>query len=524
MSHRAPPARRRRLLFVSSNGGGMGHLTRLMAIARRLPADCEPLFLTQSSGIEAVRKLGFWVDYIPPQRASGLGAVEWQAYLRARIGSILRLLGPEAIVFDGTFPYKGLIRAMEEFPQVQRIWSRRAMWKPITAQRAELSLAHVEAFDRIIEPGELAAEADRGFTTTQRDRVSPVEPVLFLDHDEILSREEARAELGIAPEVVAALLNLGAGNINQIDPVLAAVADMLGRDPSVHLMAIQSLISRQGLAVDGGRISRLETYPLSRVIRAFDFCIAAPGYNSFHELLASAVPTVFIPNEQTDIDDQVARAEWAARAGVGLMSRADDLEALDRALTAMLDPAVRDRIGQRCRELPGCDGARQAAAMIAASGWIAPARPAVPVLVPEGSAMAELRRRLWHFWRRVRLIAARLRGARDPEGAVSPKRPGRGRPRGAPRRALVVASGALADPSRIQALGDWIAANHAGAVVLVPADALPPLSRRGLTVELLVDGDARDRPDQVDFAAYARWKSDAVRDAYGCEAVVVWGE
>ena len=44
----AAPLRPLRVLLVSSNGVGMGHLTRLLAIARRLPPPIEPVFVTMS--------------------------------------------------------------------------------------------------------------------------------------------------------------------------------------------------------------------------------------------------------------------------------------------------------------------------------------------------------------------------------------------------------------------------------------------------------------------------------------------
>ncbi len=369
-----PPARRRRkVLFFSSNGGGLGHLTRLLAIARRLPDDCEPLFLTSSTGLEAVRKLGFWVDYVPALAVSGMGRLDWQDYLQARLTTALRVFRPEALVFDGTWAYDGLLRAMSEFPHVRRIWCRRAMWKPISARRVRRSHQHLAAFDLVLEPGDFAAEADQGVTTTQKEHVRQLEPILLLGEDEILSREEARRELGIAPDAVAGLLSLGAGNINHLDGVLEAVAEVMGSNPGVQLLAAQSLISRRGLAVDQ-RIARIETYPLSRTMRAFDFCVAAPGYNSFHELLAGAVPTVFIPNQETEVDDQEARAAWAARRGAALVAHDERPDELRRVLAQVLDPAVRDQLRDGCRDLPGRAGATQAADVIAGASSSAIAR------------------------------------------------------------------------------------------------------------------------------------------------------
>jgi UDP-N-acetylglucosamine:LPS N-acetylglucosamine transferase len=56
-------------------------------------------------------------------------------------------------------------------------------------------------------------------------------------------------------------------------------------------------------------------YPLSRYFHAFDVAISASGYNSFHELLRFGVPTLFVPNRSTAMDDQVARASFAAKKG-----------------------------------------------------------------------------------------------------------------------------------------------------------------------------------------------------------------
>src|SRR5690606_14474156 len=44
----------RRVLFVSSNGVGVGHLTRLLAIARRMPAGIAPVFATMSQAMKVI--------------------------------------------------------------------------------------------------------------------------------------------------------------------------------------------------------------------------------------------------------------------------------------------------------------------------------------------------------------------------------------------------------------------------------------------------------------------------------------
>ena len=60
-------------------------------------------------------------------------------------------------------------------------------------------------------------------------------------------------------------------------------------------------------------------FPLSRRFRAFDLAVSAAGYNSFHELLRFGIPTLFIPNQDTALDDQQGRAQFAADRGLAHM-------------------------------------------------------------------------------------------------------------------------------------------------------------------------------------------------------------
>ncbi len=492
-----------RVLFISSNGGGMGHLTRLLAVARRLPATHEPLFLTMSTGIDAVRREGFWVDYLPTASASKLPMETWLRYLEDRVLTAARTLAPTAIVFDGTFVYGGLLCALERLPHVYKVWSRRGMWKPLPEERARQSEKQLDAFDLVIEPGDLAAEVDMGVTVQQRDRVRSVAPVIYLDPGEILSREAARAELGIPPDVTCGLVNMGAGNINRLDVVYQAIADLLERQPDVHLVAAQSLVSQKRISIDRSRITPLETYPLSRVLGAFDFCVAAPGYNSFHELLAHGVPTLFVPNEETLTDDQRARAEWGTREGLSLTGHEQDAAVMAAQLDDLMRPATRGALRARCAALPPLDGAHQAAALLAAQ------REAPAAAVFDAPAAREPVG-LVRFARR-KLRRAR-RNWRDPRAALGELRelgadlrhrvlPGSA-PR--PRNLLLTAPTPLTDA----ALADLVAqaTAHPGAVVLAPPDAMPALRRAGLTVELLTD--SRD--------GYADQKLADITRAYDC--------
>ena len=531
----AGPARTR-VLFVSSNGGGMGHLTRLLAIARRLPADHEPVFLTMSTGLDAIARQGHWADHMPTAEAAGLEPARWLRYLEARVVAAVRAVRPAALVFDGTYAYRGLVDAIARFPQLFAVWSRRGMWRPVSAQRRRQAEEQLDAFDLVIEPGDLAGEVDRGLTAEQRDRARLIEPIVFLGEEELLAREAARAELCIPAGATAGLVNLGAGNINELDAVYDEIARTLAEHPEIHLVAAQSLIARRRLPVDPARITPLETYPLSRVLRAFDFCVAAPGYNSFHELLAHRVPTLFIPNEETVLDDQLARATWGSERGYCLTARAGDAAALRRSLGELVRDEVRQEVRRRCAALPPCEGARMAAELVAGgkAAANAPGRRASPAGPPPARRARFTVHPVWLARRarkrlepELRRVAQALRaGAQEFVAALGPADEASEAPTG---RTILIVSREL-DAGEIERLAGALAPRRADLVVLAPAATMLALRRAGLLTELLMEsGPAPVGPDEGGGGAdgtddYAVERIRALVSAHRATRILSWGD
>ena len=62
---------------MTSNGTGLGHLTRSMAIARRLAAEVEPARPHALGAAPVVRELGFPVEYVASYATPGAGS-DWR--------------------------------------------------------------------------------------------------------------------------------------------------------------------------------------------------------------------------------------------------------------------------------------------------------------------------------------------------------------------------------------------------------------------------------------------------------------
>lgn len=371
--HAGPPRRYRRdqrprALFITSNGAGMGHLTRLLGLARHASGFLDPVFFSMSKAVEVVGAAGFAYEYVPFNSAMQTKSALWHKYFADRLNAAIRFYRAQIVVFDGTWPYRGLIEAMTD-SSVLKVWVRRGMWKShISASQ----LLKADYFDLVIEPGEFAESFDEG-ATSQVDNATVVDPMTVLSSDELLSREDALEELGLpGGDSRYALVTLGAGNINDISSVVTTVLDSIVNRTEHRAVVTKVPIAETAVSTDSLRL--LTTFPLARYTRAFDFAVSAAGYNSHAEWLVGQLPTLWIPNLDTMTDDQDARARWAAGAGVGLRSLGDDSASIESNIEILGDADGVTHMIEKMKLLNRGNGSVQAANLIEAA-WESFLRP-----------------------------------------------------------------------------------------------------------------------------------------------------
>lgn len=348
-----------RVLFATSNGTGLGHLNRAMAIARRLPEGFESTIFTLSQAAPVVARQGFDVDYLASYRRPGSGTDRaWNLRLRAKLEQSIDERRPDLVVFDGVHPYRALTHVLSARGAPASVWCRRPLWRQSTPAAA---LRRVGAFDAVLEPGELAASADRGPTVPLRGTARRVDPIVYVDPEELLDRETAAAELGLDPGRRTVLVALGQGG--DLGRATFNALSALSLEPDLQVAVLRSSLAGY-LEAPANVVPLNAPFPISRCFRAFDVAIAAAGYNGFHELIAFGVPSLFVPMSRTT-DDQFARATWAAERGVGLAAAGASDPGLRGQVRRLVDPEVAEGLRRRCGEAFTANGAADAAEFIA---------------------------------------------------------------------------------------------------------------------------------------------------------------
>lgn len=343
-----------RILFVNINGSGMGHMNRCLAYARQLQDRARCCFFSLASAIEVIEGFGFEADYFVSPVWSDNTSRDWNAELSWRLGLILEEFRPDAVVFDGTWPFQGFMKACERYQPPVMVWSNRGLLKE---GRAKVT-TDTSRFDLVIQPAEIGAELPAA-KIEGRQTVLSVPPVCLLDDAEIYDRPLARQKLGLPAEGKLVLFSLGPGNLKDIAGVGHGLIDEFTQADYQVVWARPPISVRDVELPD--TVRPLSIYPLARYLRAFDAFVGAAGYNTCCELVQAGIPSLLVPNEQLS-DDQTARARALTAFVPAVVSACDTAPKRRESVTALLELIKQANTEQS--EAPIMNGARLAAEAI----------------------------------------------------------------------------------------------------------------------------------------------------------------
>jgi UDP-N-acetylglucosamine--N-acetylmuramyl-(pentapeptide) pyrophosphoryl-undecaprenol N-acetylglucosamine transferase len=326
-----------RVLFVANDGFSVGHVMRTLAIARALSrraaqrsVEVRTLLATTSEAhsLLAAEETIATVRLPAPlsARRAGFSDPERRHLVRGTIEGIVNAFGPDLIVVD-TFP-SGPHGELATIGGRRRVLVRRSV--PDDPMLTE-GLAQYD----------MAIVADDPLPSDVRlpiPQVVRVPPITLTEPRDAMSREQARAELGLpADGRVILVASGGGGDVEAVTRAQAIATCIEEVEPGVTVTLALGPLARG--AHPCGATSPLNRPVLAPFFAAFDGAIAPAGYNTAHELAKAGVPTALFAQPRP-FDDQSGRA---ARFSAASLACARSLRRAGRPRCAGLDGDSEDR-------------------------------------------------------------------------------------------------------------------------------------------------------------------------------------
>ncbi len=346
-----------RLLFYAVNGLGLGHVTRLLAIARAVRRSCpdaQILFVTASEADDVIYKEGFAALKVPSKTIAGAARLRPQTHaklVQSVTWNAVAAFNPAALVVD-TFP----AGTLHELLPVLRWEMRRVfVYRAQQAEKADdpffqntLGLYDLALIPHVEGSEEMPLPPQTPFVWTG--------DITIRRRDEALPRDEARARLGLPAQGRVLYVTFGGGGDDELHESLGVVFQAL-KDCSGTLAVAGSPLDRRARSALPANARLVTYYPMAECLSAFDGAVSAAGYNSVVELLHHGVPSVLIPFPR-GLDDQFARVRRAVDAGAAL-SCPLEAAALRETVARLFDPAAA-RLAANAQALMPADGADRA--------------------------------------------------------------------------------------------------------------------------------------------------------------------
>jgi hypothetical protein len=296
------------IVLFPTNGVGFGHFTRMYAVARALrkqAPDLEIVFFTPMPTLHILYSDGFPTYHLAGRyKHADMSATEWNGLVEDMLHLVFEAHRPKWFMFDGAYPYRGMLNAIGSQKSMKKWWMRRGSMK----SNKTVPVDSFSFFDGFILPGEVSSSSKAD------EYIIP--PIKVLDPVDAWTREHARSRLSVPHDAKVVYVQLGAGRINDIENIVSHVLENLFTFPDVYVVLGESMLGSR-LNVLHERLRVIRDYPNTLYAKGFDVSVQAGGYNSYHEMRTFGIPTLFIPNTQTGMDDQIMRCKGAETEGWG---------------------------------------------------------------------------------------------------------------------------------------------------------------------------------------------------------------
>lgn len=327
-------------------------MTRLVAIARELRDILKSMdrafeiwFLTTSEAPQIAHE--FPVFKLPSKtilRQSEGGQRAYASIAKLMISNLIASFRPDALVLD-TIPEGSFKEFLFIKDHAQRCFF---IYRERSEARSRSFQSHLNLYHRILIPESSDADGSGRFplSETLRRKARFLGRSHGFDPERALSREQVRKRFAVPEASRLIYVAAGGGGDPTASKALHQIMSALKGIPDLFILIGLGPLYRGPGYFEPGQLSITET-EVSQYFPGVDLAISAAGYNSYEELLAARVSTLFFAQEK-GLDQQEKRIRLGFRQEYhGWLKTLDPAEirsAVDQALHGEVGIKWQDRL------------------------------------------------------------------------------------------------------------------------------------------------------------------------------------
>ena len=230
----------------------------------------------------------------------------------------------------------------------------------IKKKSKNIPVESIGKFDAVLRPGD-SGKPDFEEEHSHNIPIVKTNPIL-IEHSDT-TEINLRERLGIPDYSTLCYVQLGAGNINDIESEISMSLSALSEFEHVYTVVGESMLGER-ISSSFQNVRILRDYPNSKFFNQFDFAIIAGGYNSYHEVVDSELPSLCFPNLSTGRDDQLSRAMAASKEGAMIVLEKRNPTNIQIAISRLIESKVRTEMKNKLTRMKKPNGSKEAALWI----------------------------------------------------------------------------------------------------------------------------------------------------------------
>ena len=321
------------------------HFDRMEIILRELRTrGIQTVHVTNDRRVSVREKENSHSIYTIPPRSNFDDMIPrtWNKKLEAIFSGILDTFHPRTMLFDGDYPFRGVLNAIALRPEMNRFWVRESL---LNFKISSLPIDSFDEFDAIIHPS-LSRRDDPDTLIGQSGTIfcSPIigEPLKLKSIDSLKVRMNLEGN-----KIVFVQLSNSINNNEEIFETL-----LLEKD--IQILCYHTKVPNSFKHHEN--VTRYHDISTNEAIQLSDICFISPDFFNLYSTLKNGKPTMCIVESKQHLD-AISREFGQENIPVVFIEGENDSRYISDGMTRLNDEAFQNQLKERMRGLDLPNGA-----------------------------------------------------------------------------------------------------------------------------------------------------------------------